>query len=128
MSLGTRFVGSYEHALDAKGRVILPAKLRSHFAPSAFLSPHLDDCLALWTQEEFDKEAEARLADSEVDARARNEVRTWASQVSEVAVDAQGRMPIPAGLRAHARIEQDVLIVGMINRIELWSPRVWAAR
>jgi MraZ protein len=128
LPVGTRFIGSYEHALDAKGRVILPAKLRSHFVDGAFLSPHLDDCVALWTQEAFDEEAAARLASSELDAQARNDVRTWASQVSEVAVDNQGRMPIPPGLRAHARIEQDVLIVGMINRIELWSPRVWAAR
>ena len=128
MSLGTRFVGSYEHSLDAKGRVILPAKLRPHFMPTGFLSPHLEDCLALWTQEEFDKEAESRLEASEVDVASRNDVRSWASQVNEVAVDPQGRMPIPPGLRAHARIDQDVLIVGMINRVELWCPRVWAAR
>ncbi|MHB1598162.1 MAG: division/cell wall cluster transcriptional repressor MraZ [Acidimicrobiales bacterium] len=128
MSLGTRFVGSYEHSLDTKGRVILPAKLRQHFMPTGFLAPHLEGCLALWTQEEFDKESDTRLAASEVDAASRNEARDWASRVNEVSVDPQGRMPIPAGLRGYAGIEQDVLIVGMINRVELWCPSVWAAR
>lgn len=128
MPLGAKFFGRYEHSLDAKGRVILPAKLRVHFAQPGFLAPHLEGCLALWTVEEFDKEVAVRLAQAEGDPRSRNAVRDWASAVFEAEIDRQGRMPIPAHLRSYASLEQEVLVVGMINRVELWSPRSWAAK
>ncbi len=128
MSLGTRFFGRYEHALDLKGRVILPAKMRIHFNHPGYLTSHLEGCLALWTQEEFEHEVEVRQSQSESDAVSRNIVREWASAVFEVEVDRQGRMPIPANLRTFAGLDQEVLIVGMINRIELWSPDRWAAK
>jgi MraZ protein len=125
VALGARFFGRYEHSLDAKGRVILPAKLRVHFSEPGFLTPHLEGCLALWTGEEFAKEIEVRLAQAEHDAAQRNEVREWSAAVFEAEIDRQGRMPIPAHLRAYAQLEQDVLIIGMINRVELWSPEAW---
>lgn len=128
MPLGARFFGRYEHSLDAKGRVVLPAKLRVHFAQAGFLTPHLEGCLALWTAEEFEKEVEVRLAQAEGDAVSRNAVRDWSSAVFEAEIDRQGRMPIPGHLRDYASLDQDVLIVGMINRVELWSPRSWSGR
>lgn len=128
MSLGSRFFGRYEHALDLKGRVILPAKMRVHFSLPGYLTTHLEGCLALWTAEEFEREVAQRQAQSELDAVSRNQVREWASSVFEVEVDRQGRMPVPANLRAFAGLEQEVLIIGMINRVELWSPQRWAEK
>lgn len=128
MTLGTRFFGKYEHALDAKGRVILPAKLRSHFSEPGFLTRHLEGCLALWTSEEFEKEIEVRLAQAEGDPVARNAVREWSAAVFEAEIDRQGRMPVPAHLRSYAGLEQEVLVVGMINRVELWAPAAWGAK
>jgi len=125
LSLGSRFFGRYEHSLDLKGRVILPAKLRVHFSRPGYLTSHLEGCLALWTAEEFEREVEIRQAQSDTDSVARNVVREWASAVFEVEVDRQGRMPIPANLRTFAGLEHDVLIIGMINRVELWSPARW---
>src|ERR1700722_5771510 len=114
--------GSYEHSLDVKGRVILPARLRVHFAQPGFLTPHLEGCLALWRSDEFDSEVAARLAMAETDVVARNEVRQWSSDVFEADIDKQGRMLVPPNLRNYADLglEQPVLIIGMINRVELW--------
>lgn len=128
MALGARFFGRYEHALDAKGRIILPAKLRGPFDQHGFLTPHLEGCLALWTDEEFDKEVAVRLEQAEGDTAARNGVRDWSAAVFEAEIDKQGRMPIPPHLRAYAGLEQEVLVVGMINRVELWSPSAWEGR
>ncbi len=128
MSLRARFFGSYEHALDAKGRVILPSRLRGHFTGPGYLTPHLEGCLALWTEEDFEKEIELRLALADTNPVARNEVRDWAAAVFETEIDRQGRMPIPVNLRSYAQLEQEVLIVGMINRVELWAPSTWASK
>ncbi|HUY30522.1 MAG TPA: hypothetical protein VMV02_05965 [Acidimicrobiales bacterium] len=128
MPLAGKFFGSYEHSLDAKGRVILPAKLRVHFHEPGFLTPHLEQCLALWTVDEFDKEVELQRALAEGDAVKRNAVRDWSAAVFEAEIDRQGRMAIPAHLRSYASLDQEVLVVGMINRVELWSPRLWSEK
>jgi MraZ protein len=128
LATGTRFFGRYEHALDLKGRVILPAKLRTHFTQPGFLTRHLEGCLALWTNEEFDKEISLRLIEAENDPIARNRVRDWAAAVFEAEIDRQGRIAIPPSLRGYAGLEQEVLVIGMINRVELWSPASWASR
>ena len=128
MSVATRFFGRYDHALDAKGRVILPAKLRVHFTQPGFLTRHLEGCLALWTSEEFDKEVELRLEAAEQDVVERNKVREWSASVYEAEIDRQGRMAIPANLRDYAGLHQEVVVIGMINRVELWSPARWDAK
>ena len=130
MADNARFFGSYEHSIDVKGRVILPARLRVHFTQPGFLTPHLEGCLALWRSEDFDREVEVRLDAAESDPVSRNRVRDWASNVFEADVDKQGRMAVPPNLRSYAGLdlEAPVLIVGMINRVEFWSPGTWAER
>jgi len=123
-----RFFGKFEHSLDSKGRIILPARFRQAFDAQPFLTPHLEGCLALWTREEFERESEAMLARAGGDAVSRNAVREWASQVSPVELDRQGRMPVPAELRTYAGLSQEVLVVGVINHVELWSPERWASK
>jgi MraZ protein len=128
VALGARFFGRYEHSLDAKGRLILPAKLRVHFTQPGFLTPHLEGCLALWTVEEFEKEIAIRLAQADEGMRSRNDVRDWSAAVFEAEIDRQGRMPIPTHLRQYAGLGPEVLVIGMINRVELWSPAAWEAK
>lgn len=119
------FIGRYEHSLDVKGRVILPVKFRPEFDQGGYLSQFGQGCLALWTPEEFDLQLESNQAKAEHGRDERNLVRIWASGSSEVEVDKSGRMPIPAYLRSFAKLESDVLVIGAIDRIELWSPAVW---
>lgn len=122
------FVGRYDRSLDAKGRVVLPARLRGFFEASGYLAPHEDGCIALWSEAEFREEA-GRQHSREADGQgARQEVREWFSHVSRVDLDNQGRMAIPPDLRAHASLESDVLFVGVHDRVELWSRHRWDSR
>lgn len=123
-----RFFGRFEHTLDAKGRLILPAKFRTHFERGGFLSQGLDGCLALWTAEEFDGQMAAMQERARSGQADRNLVRLWASNSSEVEVDRQGRMAIPPNLRVFAGFGSDVLVHGAIDRIELWDPARWEER
>jgi MraZ protein len=119
------FLGTFEHSLDAKGRVILPAKFREDLESGAFLAKSLDGCLALYTAEGFgqvthDMQEIARRGGSE-----RNVVRSFAAGATEATPDRQGRITIPANLRAFAGLEREVVINGVINRVEIWDAIRW---
>lgn len=125
----TRFFGRFEHSLDAKGRVILPAKFRLAFERGGFLSQYHDGCLALWTPDEFEKQMVGMQTSAEAGGRdERNLARVWASGSTDVEIDKSGRMPIPQHLRDFAGLEGEVLVLGAIDRVELWSPAQWAEK
>lgn len=120
-----RFFGRYEHSLDPKGRVILPVKFRPPFEHGGYLSQFYEGCLALWTPEAFDRRL-VQLEEAANEGRAeRNQARMVSSSSFEVEVDRQGRMAIPARLREFARLEGDVLVIGAIDRVELWDAALW---
>jgi MraZ protein len=122
------FVGRYEHSLDAKGRVILPAKFRADFERGGYLTEHREGCLALWTHDEFGRQLEVMQQQAAEGREQRNRARLWAANSHEVEVDRQGRMAIPTFLRTFAQLDGDVLVNGAIDRIELWNPQVWSER
>lgn len=122
------FVGRYDRSLDAKGRVVLPARLRAFFESTGYLAPHADGCLGLWTTDHFGEEADRQHARETLGIEERHAVRDWFAQVTRVELDAQGRMAVPPELRAHAELEGDVLFVGVHDRVELWSRQRWDAR
>ena len=126
--MAARFFGRYEHALDAKGRVILPARFRISFGPQAFLTQYQDRCLALWTPDEFEQQMADMERMQDQGPSERNLARLWASGSAEVEIDRQGRLAIPAYLREFARLEAAVLVNGAINRVELWNPAEWTTR
>ncbi len=121
----SRFFGRYEHSLDAKGRVVLPSKFRGQFEPIGYLTPELDGCISLWTPEQFEHQMEAKLALANNGQADRNLVRAWSSNSFQLEIDRQGRMAIPAHLREFARLEDDVLVIGAIDRVELWNRQLW---
>ncbi len=122
------FVGRYEHSLDSKGRVILPAKFRTDFERGGYLTENREGCLALWTPGEFERQMQAMQELAAAGRAERNRARLWAASSYEVEIDRQGRMAIPAHLREFASLEGDVLVHGAIDRIELWNPQVWQER
>lgn len=122
------FVGRYEHTLDTKGRVILPAKFRAPFERGGYLTENREGCLALWTPGEFERQMAQMLASSAEGRISRNRARLWASNSHDVEIDRNGRMAIPARLRDFAALEGDVLVNGAIDRVELWAPTRWEER
>ena len=120
-----RFFGRHEHSLDDKGRVILPAKFRTHFELGGYLAPEQDGCLSLWTPEHFELQMDAMVERSTVSRSDRNLVRLWASTSHELEIDKQGRMAIPVPLRKFAHLEDEVLVLGAIDRVELWDRQTW---
>ena len=125
--MATRFVGRYEHSLDEKGRVILPARFRTSFDNLALISKFNERCLAIWTPEEFDKKAEemATLMDGTPEERQR--ARSWSMGSAEVDLDRQGRVAVPAYLREFADLAEGgtVLVHGALTHLELWNPAIW---
>ena len=116
------FTGSVDHSLDDKGRLVVPARFRERLGPGFFLTiADPDPCLALYPASTWDDVC-ARIAAAPVkDARFRSFVRHLFANTEEANVDAQGRLVIPAALRAHAGIEKEVVSIGSLTRVELWA-------
>jgi MraZ protein len=115
--------GNYERSIDGKGRLILPAKLRAEFGETAFLTSHVDGCLALYDNQAMEEQrAEMRVKLKRGSQNDRMIARVWSFHTYEVTFDAQGRFPIPAGSREWAGLDLEVLVIGMFDRVELWSP------
>ncbi len=123
-----RFTGSVEHALDDKGRLIVPARFRERLGTGFVLTiAQPDPCLALYpapTWAEFCNRLEAA---PRKDERFRRLVRHLFANTEEVACDAQGRLLIPAPLRTYAGIERDVVSIGSLTRVEVWAKERLAA-
>ncbi|SHE84329.1 MraZ protein [Thermoanaerobacter uzonensis DSM 18761] len=118
-------MGQYEHTIDAKGRVIIPAKFREELGERFVLTKGLDNCLFVYSLEEW-KNIEAKLKTlplTKKDARAFT--RFFLAGAVECEIDKQGRILIPANLREHAKIEKDVIFIGVSTRVEIWSKEVW---
>jgi MraZ protein len=123
MSLG--FLGEYQHALDAKGRVILPAEFREPLANGAVLTKVLDGCLGVYSREGFEEMAEQVRVSARRGPMERRAARSWFSAARPFTPDKQGRVAIPQTLRDYAGLERDVMVLGVDNRIELWNPTKW---
>jgi MraZ protein len=121
-----RFWGTHEHSLDAKGRVILPARFRDPFRPGAVLTKLPEGCLGVWTPQEFERRTVAMLEKGRQGQSERNVARVWAAGAFDTAPDSQGRIPIPPQLRTYARLDGDVVVNGAINHLEIWNAQKWA--
>ena len=126
-----RFYGSFEYSLDVKGRIIMPARLRAQFETKrAHVSCYVDRCLAVWTPDEFNRHLSRIEAMEGYGSEGRNLARTLSALSTEVDIDGQWRLTIPANLREYARLELEkpVMVIGALNRIELWQVELWKER
>ncbi len=121
MAMFIGFTGEYTHTLDAKGRLALPARYRSRFEAGVVITPGVEACLYVYPMEAW--EAKARQIDEKnLNAAQRRHVeRLFFGNASELDLDGQGRVVIPAKYRERARLENEVLIVGARDRLELWN-------
>lgn len=117
-------LGEYEHTLDAKGRLAIPARFRSQMGPGAVLSKGMGTCLSLYTLERWEEKSNelvARMASDEL----RDFERRIYPSACEVELDGQGRIVIPAKLRTYARLETNVTIIGVRDHMEIWDRETW---
>lgn len=121
------FVGQFEHALDMKGRIVLPASFRASFDESGFLIKGSEGCLALLTPERFRDIAQTMASRSEEgDVRHRSVKRSFGAGASRVLPDKQGRIAVPEDLRSFAQLERECVIVGAIDEVEIWDSERWS--
>jgi MraZ protein len=117
------FTGEFRHTMDAKGRLIVPSRMRDEFTGDVVvLTKWLEHCVAMWSQEGW-TELERMLRElPQSDARARTIVRVVAASASPDEIDRQGRINVPLPLREYAGVDRDVVVVGLLNRAEIWNP------
>ncbi len=121
------FMGEYQHSLDDKGRLIVPSKFREPLGGRCVITRGLDKCLFVYPESEWRtmEEKLKQLPLTQSDARAF--VRFFFSGATDLELDKQGRVMIPANLREYASLDKDVVVIGVSTRVELWSKEVWAA-
>lgn len=118
-------IGEYEHSLDTKGRLIMPAKLRQDMGEKFIVTKGLDGCLFAFSQTEWNNFEEKLKGLPLSDKNARNFVRFFLSGATECEIDKQGRFLIPTNLRISANLEKDAIIIGVGTRIEIWNKETW---
>jgi MraZ protein len=123
-----RFTGSVEHALDEKGRLIVPARFRDRLGTGFVITiAEPDPCLALYPSPTWGAFCTRLEEAPRKDERLRRLIRHIFANTEEVACDAQGRLVIPASLRAYSGIERDVISIGSLSRVEVWAKERYAA-
>lgn len=123
------FNGEFRHTIDAKGRLIVPARMRDDLpGDEVWLTWWLEGCIAMWSAEGW-AEIEGRLREQgQATKAARKVARKVHSSAHQDKVDRQGRISVPQRLRDEAGIERDCLVVGVGNHAEIWNPDRWTAQ
>ncbi len=118
-------IGEYKHTIDTKKRLAIPAKLRKDLGERAVITKGLENCLVIYTLEEWQKLALKleNLPTSQVDAR--NFARIMLSGASDVELDKLGRVLIPDYLKDYASLKKNVTLLGLSNKIEIWDTEKW---
>ena len=118
------FMGEYNHTIDAKGRLIVPAKFREELGEAFVITNGNDGCLNIYTEEAWETFLEKlKLLPNNRDKR--EIVRMFVAKANQVEVDKQGRILVPPALREHAGLEKDVVLAGAIDKIEVWDKAKW---
>ncbi|MFH1030622.1 MAG: division/cell wall cluster transcriptional repressor MraZ [bacterium] len=119
------FIGEYSHNIDEKGRLAVPAKFRSDLKKGAVVTRGIDNCLFLYTADEWKKLAEklANLPISQSNTRAF--ARLMLAGAMDVSLDKQGRVILPDYLRKYAGMNKKIVIAGLYNRLEIWDEETW---
>jgi MraZ protein len=119
-------LGAYDHTIDDKNRLTLPAKFRQAFADGVFVTRGLDGCLFAYRREDWDRLVESRLAPLDpLSPETRRLQRFFYAGASESELDKQGRVMIPAQLIEHAKLGREVVVAGVNDRLEIWDRAAW---
>ena len=119
-------LGAYDHTLDDKNRLTLPAKFREAFIDGVVITRGLDGCLYAFRREDWDRLVDSRLSALDpLSPEGRRLQRHFFSGASEAELDKQGRVMIPAQLIEHAKLSKEVVVAGVNDRLEVWDRAAW---
>jgi MraZ protein len=120
------FLGEYEHTLDEKNRLTLPARFREEFADGGIVTRGLDGCLEVFTQEAWSRFISVRLEGLDTFSReARQMNRFVFAGATEALPDRQGRIVLPPALLEHAGLTREVVVAGVRDHVEIWDRTTW---
>jgi MraZ protein len=120
------FLGTFTPKLDEKGRVVLPSKFREELASGLVLNRNQERSIAIWPKSVFEAEMVKALEGPSTLQKVRDYQRMMAAGAHEDVPDKQGRITIPGSLRHWAGLEREAVVIGALNRVEVWSPQGWA--
>lgn len=122
------FRGHFDYSLDAKKRLNIPPRFRTAFSGGVVLAKALEPCIAIWTPEAFERHTEAFLSGlNPLSSERRKLTRFFAGGSFDVQLDSAGRVTLNPQLLAHAGIDKDVVLVGVIDHLQVWDRGKWAA-
>ena len=121
------FIGEYYHNLDAKGRIIIPAKFRDELNGTFILTRGLDGCLTIYSTEKWEKIFEEINKLPETKKATRQYIRMLTANACECTLDNQGRIMIPANLSGSVNITKECVVVGANSHVEIWDKATWNA-
>ena len=121
------FIGEYYHNLDAKGRIIIPAKFRDELNGTFILTRGLDGCLTIYSTEKWEKIFEEINKLPETKKATRQYIRMLTANACECTLDNQGRILIPANLSGSVNITKECVVVGANSHVEIWDKATWNA-
>lgn len=116
--------GQYQHSIDNKGRLFIPAKLREELGDTFYVTMGVDGCLSVYSDESWSRFTEKFESLPYTKTRA---MRPLFANAAKCEPDAQGRILIPAKLREYANLKKDVVVIGVSNRAEIWNADAWTA-
>src|SRR5579864_1774161 len=121
----TLFLGEFEHTIDDKSRLAVPARFRAALQDGLFITRGLDRCLVIWDSEAWRAQAERVRSLNPWQGDARRLQRHFFSGAVPAQPDKLGRIVIPQFLREYAQLETDVVVAGLFDRVEVWSSDEW---
>ncbi len=119
------FIGEYQHTIDGKGRMAVPAKFRPKLGGGAIITRGLDRCLFVFTESEWEVLAKKIMELSLLKSDSRAFARFTMAGASDAEFDSQGRILIPAHLREYAGLKKEAVVTGVYQRIEIWDTAAW---
>ena len=121
------FLGTHFPKVDDKNRFVLPAKFREELRGGLVIAKGQERCLAIYTVEEFQRQAQAVLSGPSTLRGIRDFQRMFAAGASQEVLDSQGRVTIPPVLRGYAGLDKEIAVIGAFNRVEVWDLAAWEA-
>jgi transcriptional regulator MraZ len=119
-------LGEFEHTIDDKNRLTLPARFRERFSGGIVVTRGMDGCLFAYTREDWDSLVRSRLSSLDpLSKEGRRMQRFFFSGAAEAEIDKQGRVGLPGALLQHAKLDRDVVVAGVHDHLEIWDRDAW---